>query len=76
MPCEIWEFRGELVEVFDKEHFPFRACAVPERDFSIAILQPLKLIEDVAAHRCHAGSAADENHFLLGLAGEKLSERA
>jgi hypothetical protein len=35
----------------------------------------LEQVEDVRTHRRHAGTAADEDHLVIRIAGEKLAER-
>jgi hypothetical protein len=39
-------------------------------------VQALELVEDVGAHRRHAGAAADEHHLVVGVFGEELAEGA
>jgi hypothetical protein len=40
------------------------------------LVQALELVEDVRAHRRHAGTAADEHHLRIRVLGEKLAEGA
>jgi hypothetical protein len=75
MPLEILGSPRELVEVLDKNISRFERA--PYQKLILALgLEPLELVEDVAAHRRHAGAAADEDHFLVGVAREELAERA
>ena len=75
VPGEVWELLGKLVEVVGVEHLGERARAVPEADLALGV-ETLELIEDVRAHRSHSGAAADEDHLVLGVAGEELAERS
>jgi hypothetical protein len=63
------------VEVLDVEGLAHGAGAVPEADLAVG-LEALELVEDVRAHRGHAGAAADEHHLVLGVTGEELAEGA
>ena len=63
---------GDRVEVFDVEGLAQAARAVPEAHLALRV-QPPELVEDVRAHRRHARAAADEDHLVVGLAGEELA---
>ncbi len=66
---------GEPVEEILVEQLAETAGAIPERYLSLRF-NAKKLVENVRAHGRHAGAAADENHFGVGLFGEEFAERA
>ena len=74
VPLEVGVLRGELVVLLDVEGLAQRAGAIPEADLALG-LQALELVEDVRAHRRHAGATADEDHLGIGVLGEELAER-
>ena len=74
MEGKVRVFTRQLFKLIIVEHLTQRTRPVPEADFTLAA-EPLELVKDVRAHRGHAGTAADKDHFRVGIFREELPER-
>ena len=75
MPREVLILGRNRVEVFDVERFAKAPRPVPVGDLTLGV-NASKLIEDMRAHRSHAGATADENHLIVRVLGEEFAEGA
>ncbi len=76
MPREVVVRRVQAGEQIDVERLAHAAGAVPEADPTI-VADPLELIQDVGAHRGHAGASAHEHHLGVGaLRRQEVAEGA
>src|SRR5688572_29305416 len=75
VPLKVIVLGLDLVELLSVERLPQTASTVPERHLPLGLYAP-ELVEDVRPHRSHTGTAAYEDHFIVGVAGEELTERS
>jgi hypothetical protein len=72
VPLEVLELRRDGVEVLHVEGLAHAAGAVPVAHLAVRV-EATELIEDVGAHGRHARTAPDEDHLVVGAAGEELA---
>ena len=74
MPFKVWIFLRQLFVFLCVEGFTQRASAIPEADLARRV-KAIELISEMRAHRCHARTTTDQDHFGFGFLGKKVTER-
>ena len=75
MPFEVLMLRLQGVERLPVEDFAPAAGTVPEGHLARGA-DALELIKDMGAHRGHARTPADKDHFRIRVTCEELSVRS
>src|SRR5690554_6008985 len=73
MPLEVVMLFGQLIILVVVERLAPGARTIPERDLALGI-QAFELVEDMATHRRHTRTTADEDHFGIGVLGKEFAE--